>query len=119
MLQMAWFRVRGIPPDQRSIRTIAKVCGLVGKVLEIDESTRFRHDYVRMRIACMDVMTKVPRTARSTLGLFIHEFTYEREVEVDESEKTLKSGIKVSGKNHQPTPKKSRNIEKIAAAARK
>lgn len=96
---MAWFRVHGIPPDQRSIRTITKVGGLVGKVLEIDESTRFRHDYVMMRIACMDV-TKVHRTARSTLGLFIHEFTYEREVEVDESEKTLKSGIKVGDKNH-------------------
>lgn len=62
MLQQAWFRIHGIPLDQRSVRTIAKVGGLVGKVLEIDETTRFRHDYARTRIACMDV-TKVPRTA--------------------------------------------------------
>lgn len=36
-LQQAWFRVNGIPNDQRSIRTVAKVGGLVGKVMEIDE----------------------------------------------------------------------------------
>jgi hypothetical protein len=53
----------------------------------------------------MDV-TKVPRTARSTLGLFIHEFTFEREVVVEEGERTLKSGIKVGEKDHQPFPKK-------------
>lgn len=39
MLQSCWFRVSGIPADQRSIRTIAKVGGLVGKVIEIDEGT--------------------------------------------------------------------------------
>jgi len=42
MLQQAWFRVKDIPPDQRSMRTIAKVGGLVGKVTKIDETTRFR-----------------------------------------------------------------------------
>jgi len=40
-LQMAWFRVRGIPINQRNIRTIAKVGGLVGKVFAIDERTRY------------------------------------------------------------------------------
>lgn len=91
-----------------SMRTVAKVGGLVGKVLEIDESTRFRHDYVRMRIACMDV-TKVPRTARSTLGLFIHVFTFEREVEVEEGERFLKSGIKVGDRDGQSSPKRFRS----------
>ena len=38
-LQQAWFKVKGIPVDQRSIRTIAKVGGLVGKTMEIDENT--------------------------------------------------------------------------------
>jgi hypothetical protein len=110
MLQMAWFRVHDIPSDQRFIRTIAKVGGLVEKVMEIDESTRFRHDYVRMRIACQDV-TKVPRTAQSTLGLFIHEFTYEREVEVEENEKMFKGGIRVSSNDQQP---KSKDDDKSA-----
>lgn len=31
VLQQAWFRVGAIPADQKSIRTIAKVGGLVGK----------------------------------------------------------------------------------------
>lgn len=79
-LHQAWFKVWDIPPNQRSIRTVAKVGGLVGKVLEIDEKTRFRHDYVRMKIACRDV-TKVPRTAESALGMSILDFHFEREVE--------------------------------------
>jgi hypothetical protein len=112
MLQEAWFKVRNIPTDQRSIRTIAKIGGLVGKVMEIDNTIRFSHDYVRMRIARMDV-TKVPRTATSTLGMFIHEFIYEREVLVEEGEKTLKSGIKV-GDKQQPSPKKSKPNDQAA-----
>ena len=52
VLQQAWFRVKDIPRDQRSIRTIAKVGGLVGKVMEIDEKTRFRADFVRVKITC-------------------------------------------------------------------
>lgn len=55
MLQTGWFRVSGIPGDQRSIRTIVKIGGLVGKVVEIDDKTRFRADYVRVKIACRDL----------------------------------------------------------------
>jgi len=87
-LQQAWFRIWDIPTDQRSIRTCAKVGGLVGKVLEIDEKTRFRHDYVRVKIACRDI-TKVPRTVESTLGLVLHDFTFEREVEIEAPARTL------------------------------
>jgi preprotein translocase subunit YajC len=46
---------------------VAKLEGLVGKVIEIDEKTRFRPDYVRMKIACRDV-SKVPNKAQSALG---------------------------------------------------
>lgn len=97
-LQQAWFRVSDIPPDQRSIRTVAKVGGLVGKVTEIDESTRFRQDYVRMRIACRDV-TKVPKTDEGTLGLVLHDFKFEREFLIEGGERTLSSGIKVGEKD--------------------
>jgi hypothetical protein len=62
VLQQAWFRVTNIPDDQRSIVTLAKVGGLVGKVIEIDEKSRFRIDYVRMKIACRDI-SKIPKTA--------------------------------------------------------
>lgn len=97
MLQQAWFRVGDIPADQRSIRTIAKVGGLVGKVVEIDEKTRFRANYVRVKIACRDIH-KVPKTAESTLGIYLYDFTFEREVEEVNSVRTLTSGIKVGDK---------------------
>jgi hypothetical protein len=42
MLQQAWFRVKDIPTDQRSTLIVAKVGGLVEKVMEIDEKTRLR-----------------------------------------------------------------------------
>lgn len=76
VLQQAWFSVFDIPADQRSIRTIAKVGGLVGKVMEIDEATRYRADYVRIKIACRDVQ-KVPRSAEATLGLYVKAFIFE------------------------------------------
>ena len=94
VLQSGWFRVSKIPADQRSLMTLAKVGGLVGKVMEVDENSRYRYDYVRMRIACRDV-TKVPKTAEGTLGMYIIDFGFEREVPSEGGDKTLRSGIKV------------------------
>lgn len=105
-LQTAWFRVSNIPADQRSIRTLAKVGGLVGKVIEIDEGSRYRYDYVRMKIACRDV-TRVPRTAEGTLGLQLIDFEYERELYDDNGTKVLKSGIVVT-EDQQPPAKRTK-----------
>ena len=69
----------------------------------MDEKTRFRTDYVRMRIACRDIL-KVPSIAKGTLGLYLHDFIFEREVPEEDSMKTLKSGIKVNEK--EPPQKK-------------
>lgn len=68
MLQQGWFRVTNIPDDQRSLITLAKVGGLVGKIIEIDEKARFIVDYVRMRIAYRDI-SKVSKTVEGVLGL--------------------------------------------------
>jgi hypothetical protein len=73
-LQKGWFRISGIPMEQRSPVTIAKVGGLVGKVVEIDERTGLRNEYVRARIACRDV-TAIPRAVKSSLGLFLYDFS--------------------------------------------
>jgi hypothetical protein len=97
VLEQAWFRVKDIPADQRSIRTIAKVGGLVGKVVEIDEKTRYGADYVRVKIACRDV-TKVPRTTEGTLGIHLHDFIFEREIPEGQKIKTLHNGIKINEK---------------------
>lgn len=96
----------GIPADQRSIRTLAKVDGLVGKVIEIDEGTRYRYDYVRLRIACRNV-SKVPKTAKGTLGMYIIDFGFEREIMEEGNERMLRSGIKVT-EDSQPPQKKSK-----------
>lgn len=92
-----------IPSDQRSIRTITKVGGLVGKVVEIDEMTQFRANYVRVKIACRDLQ-KVPSTAEGTLGLCIHDFGFEREIPEENAMKNLSSGIVVGSK--EPPSKK-------------
>lgn len=105
MLQQAWFRVKDIPTDQRSTLTVAKVGGLVEKVMEIDEKTRLRPEYIRMRIACRDV-TKVPRKAEGTLGLCLHDFIFEREVQDSDNVRVLSSGIRVSTGDSQPPSKK-------------
>lgn len=76
-LQQAWFRVSGIPPDQRGVRTIAKVGGLVGKTMAIDDNTRYQ-EKVRVKIACRDVK-EVPASAEGTLGLFIYDLFFEME----------------------------------------
>lgn len=56
--------------------------------METDEKTRFRLDYVRMKIACRDV-TKVPRTAEGTVGIYVKDFIFERELQVENTIKTL------------------------------
>lgn len=73
--------------------------------MEIDEKTRLRHEYVRMKIACRDV-TKVPRIAEGTLGLSIHDFIFEREIQAEENVRILSSGIKVGDSDTQPSQKK-------------
>lgn len=103
-LQQAWFRVGNIPPDQRSIMTIAKVAGLVGKAAEIDEKTRYKAEYVRVKIACRDV-SRVPRIADATLGFDEYDFTFEREIPEVQAVKMLTSGLKVG---EEPPSKKTK-----------
>jgi hypothetical protein len=74
--------------------------------MEVDEETRYRYDYVRMRIACRDV-SRVPKTAEGTLGLYVIDFGFEREVPAGGGERTLKSGIKV-GEDAQSPPKRTK-----------
>ncbi|TVU50360.1 hypothetical protein EJB05_01730, partial [Eragrostis curvula] len=57
-LQQAWFRVRGIPYDKRSKKTLAYVGSLVGATIAIDTKSLYRQDYVRMKICCRDFTKK-------------------------------------------------------------
>jgi hypothetical protein len=107
MLQQSWFRVKGIPIDQRAVKTVAKVAGLVGKAVEIDEATRHKAGYVRVKIACREV-AKVPETAKGTLGLMIYDFFFEREVYVEEGGKSGNVAIAVHDSGNPPSPKRPR-----------
>jgi len=78
--------------------------------MEIDEESRFRYDYVRLKIACRDV-SKVPKTAEGTLGLYIIDFEFEREIPDGKGERMLRSGIKV-GEDAQPPQKKKNPKER-------
>jgi hypothetical protein len=59
-LQTAWFKVRGIPYDKRSMETAAYVGSLVGATMKVDKSYLSRVDYVRVKIAAKDV-AKIPQ----------------------------------------------------------
>ena len=111
-LQVAWFKVSGILGDQRSLRTIAKVGGLVGKTVEIDENTRFRHDFVRVKIACRD-LSQVPPSAECNLDLFIYDFFFEIEKPDQQKIQSEKLATKAGGHEGQPTPKKMRTEKDI------
>jgi hypothetical protein len=107
MLQQAWFKVRGIPPDQRSLRTIAKVGDLVGKTTAIDENTRFNTEYVRIKIVCREVEA-IPESAEGCLGMHIYDFFYEREKNEKDKAERRKEETKVGAAGYQPSPKKQK-----------
>jgi len=81
--------------------------------MEIDEKTRFRADYFRVKIACRDLQ-KVPSTAEGTLGLCIHDFGFEREDPEESSMKTLSSGIIVGSK--EPPSKKHKADDQVKSS---
>ena len=77
----------------------------MGKTLEIDESTRFKLDFVRVKIACRDVY-EVPESAEGNLGLNIFDFFFELEESEHMKKETQKGFVEVSGAEGQPSAKK-------------
>ncbi|KAG2602427.1 hypothetical protein PVAP13_5KG678600 [Panicum virgatum] len=106
-LQQAWFKVGGIPVDQRGLRTIAKIGGLVGKTMQIDESTRFNRDFVRIKIACRNVEL-VPPSAECNMGMYIYDFLFEREVSQDDDMLNHEVANAVENPEVQASPKRPR-----------
>lgn len=60
---------------------------------------------MRAKIACRDI-TKVPRTDEGTLGLSVHDFLFEMEVEEAEQVRVLNNGIKITGQDRSPPNKR-------------
>lgn len=71
---------------------------------------RHRNDYVRVKIACRDVM-QVPTFAESTLGMMIYDFFYERESPEEAQTDALKIMVSAKTTTEQPLYKKPRMEE--------
>jgi hypothetical protein len=80
-IEQAWFRVRGVPYDQRSVATMTYVGSLVGATAEVDKSTLHRTNYVRVKIASRDI-SKVPAIVEGAILPYLYDFSYEREREM-------------------------------------
>lgn len=106
-LQQAWFKLGGILADQRGLRTIAKIGGLVGKTIQIDESTRFNRDFVRVKIACRNV-DLVPPSAECNLGLYIYDFFFKREALQEDNMINLGVADSMENPETQASPKRPR-----------
>jgi hypothetical protein len=102
--------VKGIPANQRSIRTIAKVGGLVGKTMAIDESTHYKAEFVRVKIACRDIY-EVPASAEGNLGLHIFDFFFELEEPENMKREAQKSSVEVTDNDKQPNLKRMKTGE--------
>lgn len=79
----------------------------MGKVLEVDDGTRYRYDYVRLCITCRDV-SRVPKIVEGTLGMYLMDFGFEREVPHNGGVKVLKSGIKVGDQESWPPARRTK-----------
>jgi cellobiose-specific phosphotransferase system component IIB len=99
--------VSGIPVDQRWIRTIAKVGGLVGKTVTTDESTKHNAEFVRIKIASRNVL-EVPPIAEGTLELNLFDFHFKRETLIKEQGHKSNEGVKISKYGSRPSPKKQK-----------
>jgi hypothetical protein len=93
-LQQAWFRVRGVPYDKRSAKTLAYVGSLVGLTTEVDKSTLNIADYVRVKIAAKDV-SKIPESTEGAIIPYMYDFFYEREVILEEKKEASVGMVKV------------------------
>jgi hypothetical protein len=107
-LEQAWFRVKGIPYDKRSVPTLAYVGSLVGATSEVDHNSLHRADYVRIKIAAKDV-SKVPEVVEGAILPYLYDFYFEREVEWGalDNAQTVKVGSRAE-EVVQSSPKKPR-----------
>lgn len=79
-LDLAWFRIKGIPMGKRSIPNIWRIASLVGKAKEVDQDAVMKFDFVRVKIACRDI-NKVPAVVEGVLGESFCDFFFQREVQ--------------------------------------
>lgn len=75
----AWFRIKGIPLEKRSIPNVCRVSSLVGRAKQIDKENILKFDYVRVLIQCREP-SKVPAVLEGVLGDYLYDFSFTREI---------------------------------------
>lgn len=79
----------------------------MGKTIAIDENTRYKPEFVRMKIACMNIY-EVPESAESSLGMFLYDFIFELEELETMGKKGLRAETKTRVNDTLRSPKKPR-----------
>ncbi|CAN6348020.1 unnamed protein product [Urochloa humidicola] len=75
--------------------------------MAVDESTRYKPEFVRIKIACRDIYA-VPDSAEGSLGMYLYDFFYELEELINFNKLVHKQPVKVPNSEDQPSPKKMR-----------
>lgn len=78
-LDVAWFRIKGIPYEKRSFPNVCLVASKVGLPLEVDRENMKKHEYVRVKIGCRDV-EKVLAVVDGLLYFHFYDYKFQREV---------------------------------------
>jgi hypothetical protein len=81
----------------------------VGIPLEVDKNNLRRWEYVRVKIGCRDI-SKVPATMEGLLDLYFFDFSFQREVVMENASSAWNTWIRNADRSNEdnPTPKKLR-----------
>ena len=113
-LEIAWFRILGIPMEKRSVQRTSCVSFLVGLPLEVDKPNLMRGEYVRVLIGCRDI-TKIPASVEGVIDQHFYDFIFQREVPQEGI--TNSSGTKWVRTDHpsgdNPSPKKHKIGDRV------
>jgi hypothetical protein len=108
-IETAWFRIFGLPDKKRTEKRAPYVASLVGIPLEVDKNNLRRWEYVRVKIGCRDI-SKVPATMEGLLDLYFFDFSFQREVVMENASSAWNTWIRNADRSNEdnPTPKKLR-----------
>jgi hypothetical protein len=84
--------------------------------VKVDKSSLHHNDYARVKRAARDV-SKVPKTAEGAILPYLHDFYYERELEMGSYEEGRSVVVPAEAKGQGPSPKKLKTGEQASAQA--
>jgi hypothetical protein len=79
-LDIAWFRMKGIPIDNRNCPVAIYVGSTVGRTLAVDRHSLNNVDYVRIQIGNMNVALVPPVVPNVNIGASFYDLEFTREI---------------------------------------